>query len=154
VTPLPDIAEGRPCQDGPQITSTVTTIAHAADVASLLDVSAERDRWLRRLLDAERAAYRSGFADGRAVACVTLAEMEQRRESVAWWREWETTLRRIIQNDTDPSVRMNQVMAEIAADQKFMRDARARMATKPGTLSPLEWCALRRVRLADPGDAV
>ena len=31
----------------------------------LLELSAERDRWLNRLLDAERAAYLLGYADGR-----------------------------------------------------------------------------------------
>jgi hypothetical protein len=45
-------------------------------------------------------------------------------------------------------------MAEIAADQKFMREARKKLATRPGELTPLESCALRRIRLADPGDAV
>jgi hypothetical protein len=118
---------------------------------------AEAALW-RALADGYRAGlghgHELGFSDGRAAACVALAELEQRRESVEHWREWSDKLRRIIQNDTDPSVRMNQVMAEIAADQKFMRDARARLASKPWTLSPLEWCALRRVRLADPGDAV
>ena len=119
-------------------------------VAAVLELSDERDLWLRR----EHAAYKRGFADGRACACVALAEMEQRRESVEWWREWAATLRRIIQADTDPSARMNQVMAEIVADQKFMQDARAKLSTRPGALSPLEWCALQRARLADPGDAV
>ena len=121
-----------------------------ADVAALLELSDERDLWLRR----ERAAYERGFAAGRACACVALAEMEQRRESVEWWREWAAKLRRIIQADTDPSWRLNQVLAEIASDQQFMRDARAKLADKPWTLSPLELCALRRIRLADPGDAV
>jgi hypothetical protein len=125
-----------------------------ADVAALLELSDERDRWLARLLAAERAAYDRGFNDGRALACVTLAEIEERYQSVAWWRERSAKLRRIIQAETDPSARMNQVMAEIAADQQFLRDARATLATRPGSLSPLEWCALRRVRLADPGDAV
>ena len=32
----------------------------------VLAVSDERDTWQQRLLDAERAAYRSGYADGRA----------------------------------------------------------------------------------------
>ena len=44
-------------------------------------------------------------------------------------------------------------MAEIAADQKFMAEARKKRAEKPGALSPLEACALRRIRLADPGEA-
>ena len=69
-------------------------------------------------------------------------------------RTWSAKLQRIIQNNDDPSVRMRQVMAEIHADQQFMREARKKQAAKPGQLSPLEWCALRRVRLADPGDAV
>lgn len=128
----------------------MTTVQQPPDVAALLELSDERDTWMAR----ERAAYKRGFADGRACACVALAEMEDRYQSVAWWREWPATLRRIIQADTDPSARMNQVMAEIAADQKFMREARRKLATKPGALSPLEWCALHRVRLADPGDTV
>lgn len=124
------------------------------DAAAALELSDERDLWLRRLLDAERAAYRRGYDDGRADACVALTEMQERYNSVAWWREWSAKLRRIIMAQTDPSVRMNQVLAEIAADQKFMREARARLRTKPGTLSPMEACALRRIRLANPGDAV
>lgn len=32
----------------------------------LLELSDERDRWERFLLDCERAAYAAGFADGRA----------------------------------------------------------------------------------------
>ncbi len=118
----------------------------------LLEVSDLLDASLRRLLDAERAAYLRGFNDGRAHSCVQLAEIEERRESIAWWRAWAAMLRRIIQNGADPSIRMGQVLAEIAADQKFIRDAQARLAAKPWTLSPLEWAVLRRVRLADPGD--
>jgi hypothetical protein len=150
VATLPETARGRPGKDGLEITSPAATIPEADDIAAFLELSDERDQWLRRL----RAEYERGFADGRACACVALAEMEQRRESVEHCREWAATLRRIIQNDADPSSRMNQVMAEIAADQKFMRDARAKLSTKPWTLSPLESCALRRIRLADPGDAV
>ena len=126
----------------------------AGALGGLLELSDERDMWLRRLLDAERAAYRRGFNDGRAEACVTLAMMEDRYQAVTWWRSWSAKLQRIIQNNDDPSVRMRQVMAEIDADQQFMRDARARLATRPWMLSPLEWCALRRIRLADPGDNV
>jgi hypothetical protein len=139
----------------------VDMLAHCRDTpadldakAALLELSDERDRWLRRLLDVERAAYDRGFNDGRATACVALAEMQQRYDSVAWWREWAAKLARIIQNNDDPSVRMRQVMAEIHADQQFMREALRKRATKPGELSPLEACALRRIRLADPGDAV
>jgi hypothetical protein len=136
--------------DRPADTPTVTRGA----VGGLLELSDERDRWLRRLLNAERAAYDRGFNDGRAVACVALAEMEERYQAIAWWREWSAKLRRIIMAEADPSWRLNQVLAEIAADQKFIRDARARLATKPWTLSPLEWGAVQRARLADPGDAV
>jgi hypothetical protein len=125
----------------------MTTIQPAADIASVLALSDERDQWHHRVLD----AYRGGFNDGRAAACVALAEMEHRREAVAWWREWDAKLRRIIANNADPSVRLNQVLAEIAADQKFMRDARAK---KPAARTALESCALLRIRLADPGEAV
>lgn len=34
-------------------------------VAALLELSDERDLWLRRLLAAEREAYRRGYEDGR-----------------------------------------------------------------------------------------
>jgi hypothetical protein len=116
--------------------------------AELLELSDLMDKQLALRL----AAYRDGYEAGRAAACVALAEIEHRREAAAWWREWAATLRRIIGNDTDPSARVNQVMAEIAADRKFMRQARARLAARPWELSPLESCALRRIRLADPGD--
>lgn len=133
-----------------------TTIPPALlpDAAATLEMSDERDLWLRRLLDAERAAYRRGYDDGRAAACVFLAQLEERRESLAWWRSWSAKLRRIIQADADPSVRMNQVMAEIHADQRFMAEARNKLATRPWLLSPLELCALLRIRLEDTGDAV
>ena len=151
----PNTERSRPGQGGLHDTaSPADTIPDPADIAALLELSDERNLWWRRVLDAECTGYERGFNDGRATACVALAEMEHRHQAVAWWREWSARLRRIIQNDIDPSVRMNHVMAEIAADQKFMRDARAKLATKPWALSPLESCALRRIRLADPGDAV
>jgi hypothetical protein len=125
----------------------------AAGRSDLLALSDERDLWLARLLAAERAAYQRGLADGRARACVALAGIEERYAEIAWWREYSARVRRIIQAETDPSARMRQVMAEIAADQRFARDARTRLATRPWTLSPLELCVLRRIRLADPGDA-
>lgn len=124
------------------------SVQQDADIASLLSLSDERDMWLRRTLD----DYRRGFNDGRAYACVQLAEMEEWRESIAWFREWSATLQRIIQNDTDPSVHLNRALREIADDQKFMREARIKLADKPWQLTPLEACALRRIRLADPGD--
>ena len=43
--------------------SQETTVA---DREALLAISDERDAWLRRLVDAERAAYEAGYADGRA----------------------------------------------------------------------------------------
>ena len=121
--------------------------------AGLLELSDERDLWLTRLLAAERDAYQRGYSDGRAAACVAIAGIEEHYAEISRWREWSATLRRIIAAEADPSARMRQVMAEIAADQKFLREARAKLAEKPGAL-PLESCALRRVRLADPGDAV
>lgn len=123
-----------------------------AEVARLTALSDERDRWLTRLLGAERAAYDRGFADGRATACVALAVMEDQYQAVAHWREYAATVRRITRNNDDPSARMSQVMAEIAADQKFVADARARLASRPWTLSPMELIVVRRIRLIDPGD--
>ncbi len=121
-------------------------------VTDLLALSDERDQWLASRLAAERAAYQRGFNDGRARACVQIAEMEQHHEQIAWWREWWSSVRRIIQAETDPSARMRQVMAEIAADQEFTRDARTRLAENRW-LSPLESAVLLRVRGADPGTA-
>jgi hypothetical protein len=117
-------------------------------VADLIGRSDERDLQL----ELRHQAYRDGYNHGRATACVALAEIEERYQSVAIWRGWAARLRRIIQAETDPSVRMIHVMAEIHADQAFMREARKKLVTKPRTLSPLEWCALNRIRLADPGD--
>ena len=101
------MARGRPAKDGLHTTSPAATIPDADDTG----------QW-RALGDGYRAGlehgYSIGYADGRACACVALAEMEERRESVAWWREWSAKLQRIIQADADPSVRMRQVMAEIA----------------------------------------
>jgi hypothetical protein len=144
----PDKARGRPAGNGNglQDMSPAPTIQAGAGLLrqAVELISGQGDR--------ERAAYDRGFNDGRATTCVALAEMEHRREAVAWWREWAAKLARIIQNNDDPSVRLNQVLREISADQQFMREARRKRATKPGALSPLEACALRRIRLADPGD--
>lgn len=52
------------------------TRARSSDTAALLTLSRERDLWLRRLLDAERAAYRAGYRDGRTD--------EQRDADRAW----------------------------------------------------------------------
>src|SRR5450755_3407297 len=120
----PDTAERRPPagsgahDDGDNVSTTVQPA-----VGDLLALSDERDWWLARLLGAERTAYQRGFADGRARACVALAGIEEHYAEIAWWREWWAKVRRIIQAETDPSARMRQVMAEIAADQKFVRDA-------------------------------
>lgn len=35
------------------------------DLSDVLALSNERDQWMARLLDAEREAYRRGYADGR-----------------------------------------------------------------------------------------
>ena len=43
--------------------NTIAVIPPTA-LAAVLRLSDERDQWLRRLLDAERAAYLSGHADG------------------------------------------------------------------------------------------
>lgn len=44
----------------------------------LLELSNERDRWQRQVLDAERRGYLAGFADGRAAAHLEL-DAEWRR---------------------------------------------------------------------------
>ena len=46
----------------------------------------------------------------------------------------------------NPALRLNQVMAEIAADQKFVTEALKQRAKKPDDLSPLQWCVLNRIR--------
>src|SRR5437879_4515931 len=119
-------------------------------VAALLALSDERDQWQARLLAAERDAYQRGYADGRAAACVALAEIEDRYQQVAWWREYAARVRRIITAETNPDTRMRQVMREIDADQHLISDARSR---QPAARTPLESAVLRRVTFADPGDA-
>jgi hypothetical protein len=121
-----------------------------ADVAAVLAVSDERDRWLARLLAAERDAYRRGYSDGQAEACIILAEAEDRYLRIAWWREFAARVRRIISVTVDPDTRMQQAMREIAADQRFIRDARNK---KPGDRLPMESAVLRRIHFVDPGDA-
>lgn len=44
--------------------SNTITVIPAASLADVLRISDERDQWLRRLLNAERAAYVLGRADG------------------------------------------------------------------------------------------
>ena len=96
----------------------------------LLDLSDERDRWLRLALDWAGSEYRRGyqhghdhgFADGRAEACVAIAEIEDQRESAERWDEWARRLR--------------------AADVAAIR------ARHPRTWSQLERLAVAGVRLA------
>ena len=57
-------------------------------VGDLLALSDERDLWLARLLAAERAAYQRGYSDGRAAACVALAEIEEHYAKLARWHQW------------------------------------------------------------------
>lgn len=50
--------------------TTAEVLRHCAELAHgnayrVLELSAERDLWERRLLDAERAAYARGYQDGR-----------------------------------------------------------------------------------------
>ena len=119
-----------------------TMIAPPHDVAAVLALSDERDAWMRRIAQ----AYRDGFNAGRATACVTLAVMEEHREKRRYWNEWWAKVWRIIRNFDSPDARLNQVMAEIAADQKLVTDALLKAATKPWDLSPLEYCVLSRIR--------
>jgi len=93
-----------------------------------------------------------GYRDGQADAAVALAGIEDHREAAGRWRRFAATVRRIIESEQDPAGRMRRVMREIADDQRFIREARARQATRPWALSPLEACVLRRARFADPGD--
>lgn len=124
-----------------------------ATVAALLALSDERDWWLARLLAAERAAYRRGFADGRARACVGLAELQEHYDEIAWWHEYAAKVRRIIQASADPGYRRRRLEREIAQDEQFLWIATLKQAERPGTLSPLESQVLRRIGHAGPGEA-
>ena len=146
----PDANERRPraeggAHDGDHDVSTTVT--------ALLALSDERDWWLARLLAAERAAYRRGFADGRARACVALAELEEHYAEIAWWHEYAAKVRRIIQASTDPAARRRRTEREIAHDEQFLWVATLKHAERPGALSPLESQVLRRICHADPGEA-
>jgi hypothetical protein len=65
---LPDENDRRPGghQDGDQmhIGGGIGPIVSDRPVADLLALSAERDQWLQRLLDAERDAYTAGYHEG------------------------------------------------------------------------------------------
>jgi len=63
---LPDTAERRPLHtDGaPETTSPAATIHDPADIAALLELSAERDQWHSWVLEAERAGYDRGRQAG------------------------------------------------------------------------------------------
>jgi hypothetical protein len=122
-------------------------------VTDLLALSGERDLWLARLLAAERAAYQRGFADGRATACVAIAELEEHHAQIAWWREWWARVARIVQASTDPAARRRRLEREIAEDEQFLWIVTLKQAERPWQLSPLELCVLKRIRGADPGTA-
>jgi hypothetical protein len=119
-----------------------STIQPSADIAAVLTLSDERDIWMRRV----DQAYRDGFNDGRAHACVNIAVMEEHREKRQWWNDWWGKVQRITRNWTSPDMAINRVMAEIAADQKLVTDALAKRAEDPSDLTPLEWCILNRIR--------
>jgi len=116
------------------------------EVRFFLALSDERDQWYRRLADAERDAYELGVDDGRATACVNLAEMEQHREKRAYWNEWWAKVARIITSCDHPDQRRRQLESEIAADQLLMTRAKERQRDEPGSLSPLEYAILHRIR--------
>jgi|SRR5271166_723767 len=89
--------------------------------AELLDLSDERDLWMRRM----RSAYDRGFADGRAAACIAIAEIEERYQSAEQWDKWARWLR--------------------TRSQEYVRAARAK---PPARRSQQEMCAVLGVRLA------
>ena len=122
-------------------------------VCDLLALSDERDLWLARLLAAERAAYQRGLNDGRAGACVALAEIEEHYTEIAWWREWWAKVARIIQANRDPAALRRRVEREIAEAGQFLWVATLKQAEQPWQLTPLESCVLKHRRGADPGEA-
>jgi len=125
----------------------------STSVTDLLALSDERDWWLARLLAAERAEYQRGFADGRARACVALAEIEERYAEIAWWREWWAKVARINQANRDPASLRRRLEREIAQDEQFLWIATLKQAEKPWQVTPLEYGVLKHIRGADPGDA-
>jgi hypothetical protein len=96
-----------------------------ADAVELIGTQHER----------EREAFNRGYNLGRADACVALAEMEARRERAEQWRDWAAALK------------------EAKADPGFMCEAHVKAKTEPWKLTPLEWAALRNVRLAPLADS-
>jgi hypothetical protein len=117
-------AESGAHDDGDDVSTTVQPAI--VSVGDLLALSDERDQWLARLLAAERDAYRRGYDDGRAAACVAIAEIEEHYTELAWWRDWWAKVRRA--------------------------DAAALAQADPRTLTVLQSCALRRIRGAPPGE--
>ena len=156
----PDKRTGGP--PGPPVTDSPPPAARLClryplrvpSAGDLLALSDERDLWLTRQLAAERAAYQRGFDDGRATACVALAEIEERYAQLAWWHQWWARVWRLIEAETDPDAKRRRTEREITADQRFTRGARLKQAERPGALTPLESCVLRRIHPGDPGAEV
>lgn len=120
----------------------MTTIHEPPHIAAVLALSDERDLWMRRI----DQAYREGFDAGRACACVTLAEIEQRREARQHWNEYAAKVQRIVSGNDHPDARRRQLEAELAADEKFMTEAAHLLFTAPAKLSPTQYAVAHRVR--------
>jgi hypothetical protein len=120
----------------------MTTVQPTPDIAAVLALSDERDGWMRRV----DQAYRDGFDDGRATACVTLAEIEHQREARRYWNEWWAKVARIIVSCDHPDSRRRALEAEIAADTKIMAEAKELQRTKPLKLNPIHYAILNRIR--------
>jgi hypothetical protein len=58
-----------------------------AEVAAFLALSDERDMWQKRLIAAERAAYKRGYDDGAADAAVVSAQIYSDEQAEQHWRE-------------------------------------------------------------------
>ena len=73
---------------------------------------------------------------------------------LARWHQWWARVWRLIEAETDPDAKRRRTEREITADQRFTRGARLKQAERPGALTPLESCVLRRIHPGDPGAEV
>jgi hypothetical protein len=139
--------------------STLLTIPARADsrveasrVRAWLALSDERDRWIARLLAAERDAWRrgylAGYDAGAADAAVELAVMDAKWEARDQWRAWAARNKELLQ---PADVRLNRALRQVKQDMTFIDQARSK---QPWRRSPMEIAVLTGAIFDDPGSAV
>lgn len=133
-----DMAEGRPGHDGPRNAHSLgTSIPDPADIAAVLALSDERDRWERYALDLARAGYAAGYERGDHHGYARGDRLMQ--------REWPAVVRPFIPGPGEPTP------AEIS-ERRWGPGGRERFADpRPGDQTPEQMVARARASWAPLG---